>query len=419
MKIIGENTYRKIHVILLGLIAFTLPFPIILNSGLIILCATLSLIQGHLFKGIKNATKEPYALLLWLFFLLHIISGLLSNNHHEGFAIIERKASLFIFPFLIFSFQLSISEVKKICLFFISGILLAFTICIGYALYRFSFMASGSGVFFYQELASAISMNAVYLSAYSIIALHCVFYFAKEFRKLIVVTISFFLIVFCVLLNSKMMLACLCLGLIIFAFKKLKATTAILFSATVIGCMCLIGISVPKVKERVALEFNSNMAVVKQDTFRYDTPFTGTSLRIVFWRFSKEILMKQNGWVIGVHTGDFQDLLNQKYIRTGIYVGNPELKDTGYLGYGPHNQYIEVLLSLGITGLTIFLALLVYYFNWAWQTDNYLALQCILLFTFFFFSESVLSVNKGIVAFVFFTVLFQTLSPNKKKPDNK
>ena len=161
------------------------------------------------------------------------------------------------------------------------------------------------------------------------------------------------------------------------------------------------------------------MLVVKQGTFRYDTPFTGTSLRLVFWRFSNEIINENNGWVMGVHTGDFQDLLNEKYKRTGIYTGNPELKDTGYLGYGPHNQYIEVLLSLGFIGLTLFLILLILYVKKAWLTSNYPGLQCICLFLFFFITESVLSVNKGIVVFVFFTLLFYNLNVQSKHSEDK
>ena len=161
------------------------------------------------------------------------------------------------------------------------------------------------------------------------------------------------------------------------------------------------------------------MSVVKQGTFTYDTPFTGTSLRLVFWRFSNEIINENNGWLMGAHTGDFQDLLNEKYKRNGIYTGNPELKDTGYLGYGPHNQYIEVLLSLGITGLVVFIMMLIFYLKNAWVTNNYLGLQCICLFLFFFITESVLSVNKGIVVFVFFTLLLNNLNVQSKHSEDK
>ena len=419
MKFFEESRCRKIHVLLLGLIAFTLPFPIILNSTLIILCIALLIFQGSLIKAVQNASKNLYVILLWLLFLLYIISAFFSKNQHEGFAIIERKASFIILPLLIFAFPVSISEIKKICKLFVLGVILAFIICIGYAFYQVLFNSRELALFFYQKLTTVLSMNAVYMASYCIIALHIVLYFSKEYHIVLVLIVSVLLIIFCVLLNSKMMLVCLCLGLIIFAFKKLSRLKALLTSSIILASMFFIGVGVPKVKERITLEVNSNMSVIKQDTFRYDTPFTGTSLRLVFWRFSKEIIKENNGWLMGAHTGDFQDLLNEKYKRNGIYTGNLELKDTGYLGYGPHNQYIEVLLSLGIIGLIIFLILLILYLKKAWVTNNYLALQCILLFLFFFITESVLSVNKGVVVFLFFTLLFYNINTHSKHSENK
>ena len=419
MKFFEESTYRKIHILLLGLIAFTLPFSIILNSALIILCIALLILQGRFMKAFQNASKNLYVILLWLLFLLYVISAFLSKNQHEGFAIIERKASFIILPFLIFGFPISMPEIRKICELFVLGVLLAFTICLGYAFYQVVFNSRELELFFYQKLTTVLNMNAVYMASYCIIALHIALYFSKEHNKVLVAIVSASLIIFCILLNSKMMLVCLCLGLIIFAFKKLSRLKALLASSIILASMFFIGVGVPKVKERITLEVNSNMSVIKQDTFTYDTPFTGTSLRLVFWRFSKEIIKENNGWLMGAHTGDFQDLLNEKYKRTGIYTGNPELKDTGYLGYGPHNQYIEVLLSLGITGLVVFIMMLIFYLKNAWVTNNYLGLQCICLFLFFFITESVLSVNKGIVAFVFFTLLFYNLNTQPKQTEAK
>jgi O-antigen ligase len=329
------------------------------------------------------------------------------------------RLSFIILPFLIFGFPISMPEIKKICELFVLGVLLAFTICLGYAFYQVVFNSRELELFFYQKLTTVLNMNAVYMASYCIIALHIALYFSKEHNKVLVAIVSASLIIFCILLNSKMMLVCLCLGLIIFAFKKLSRLKALLASFIILASIFFIGVGVPKVKERITLEVNSNMSVVKQGTFTYDTPFTGTSLRLVFWRFSNEIINENNGWLMGVHTGDFQDLLNEKYKRTGIYIGNPELKDTGYIGYGPHNQYIEVLLSLGITGLVVFIMMLIFYLKNAWVTNNYLGLQCICLFLFFFITESVLSVNKGIVVFVFFTLLLNNLNVQSKHSEDK
>jgi len=95
-------------------------------------------------------------------------------------------------------------------------------------------------------------------------------------------------------------------------------------------------------------------------------------------------------------------VLNDYYTTYGIYTGNPDLGDTGYLGYNFHNQYLEVLVGTGIPGLLILLAILAGIFR---------AREKLLLFPFsvyiltfiFFMTESVLERQAGIV---FFTLLW-------------
>lgn len=415
MPLIKTHIQQKIHVIFLILIAITFPFSMQINTWAILGLGAFSLISGSLLSGIKTASKKPYVLLLWLFILIHLVSALLSKNMHEGLSIIERKGALFFLPMFILSNPISNIDIKKITLSFVIGIITAFIICLCWAVYQYAFVSHEIECFFYQKFSYIINMNAVYLSSYSVIAIHILLYYYNELNKYVTILSILLLILFCFLLSSKMMLACLAFGIIFFGFQKLKIMNAFVLVITVIGCMGFIIFTVPNIKQRISTEFQSNMSVVNQTHFTYDTPFTGTSLRIVFWKTSMEILNEKQAWLIGVHTGDFQDLLNEKYKEKGIYTGNPELKDTGYLGYGPHNQYIEILLSIGVLGLFVFICLLGYYVKTAWVLKNYLAFQFIFLFIFFFLSESVLSVNKGIVIFTFFSLLFLCLKPCTKE----
>lgn len=415
---IDTNKLQKVHVLLLGLVAGTLPLYMKWNTGLIILCAALSLINGKFFQGIREASQNRYAVLLWLFFLVHVISALCSRNTQEGFAIVERKSAFLVLPILFFSYELTARDIRRISSCFVMGVLVAFVICLFRAIYLYHYVAADTGLFFYQQLTSFFPLNAVYMSALSIIAIHIAFYYAEEYPKYSVILVIAALIVFCFLLDSRMMFVCLCLGLIILSFRTLNPKLALLFSILIVVVTSITILSIPRIKERIMQEMNSNMNIVSLEHFRYDTPFTGTSLRLVLWKFSLGLLNEHKAWVKGVDTGDFQDLMNEKYRQTGMYTGNPELRDTGYLGYGPHNQYIEILLTTGIAGLILFLFLLIHYFKQAWSKNHYLAFQSILLFSFFFFSESVLSVNKGIVPFVFLTLLFYPFNSKEIKRIN-
>jgi O-antigen ligase len=412
MKLKAEHSH-KIFVMLLGLVAFTLPFSIRINTWTIILCGLYVLWEGRVLAGLKAAMHKPYVWLLWLYFLLHVFSALLSNNHTEGWAIVERKASFFVFPFVFYSYSLTKEDIKKICSYFVVSVLMAFAACLSAALYNYYYLAPDYKFFFYQNFTTVLQINAVYLAAYCVIAMHMVVYFYKEVNRVLVYLALIALVMFCIMLNSKMMLACLCIGFIIYGFLGFTRKSAWLVSGCVLAGVISAVYFILPVRERIMKEVNTNMSVVQQDQYMYDTPFTGASLRLVLWKFSVESIQEHNAWIKGVSTGDFQDILNKKYHQKGLYTGNAMHGDTGYLGYGPHSQYVEVFLSLGLTGIIVFVSLLFYYVRNAWLTLNYMALQCVLLFILFFFSESVLSVNKGIVPFAFFTLLFIQMAPGQ------
>lgn len=394
---------------LVALMAFSMPFSIKANTWLILLCALHYVCDRALLQKARFVIKDTYVQLLFLFFLAHIISYFLSTNKAEGFAILERRASLVILPFLLYGHHKT--EIKKIALWFVSGVIASFFVCIIHAFVQYS-SDKDVGVFFYHQLASAVDFNAVYMAAYCLISLHVLLYYFKSLPKILSVTGMVVVLTFCLLLNSKMMLFILFIGLALYSFSFFSKKTAVILSLVVLSVISGAGFGVPKIKERISIELTSNFHVVQQDTFSYDTPFTGTSLRLLFWKFAFGIQSQRKAWLTGVNTGDFQDILNKKYIETNLYTGNPELHDTGYLGYGPHNQYIEVLFSMGLVALVLFLYLLIHYLKNAIRQNNYLGMQIMIVFMLFFFSESALSVNKGIVPFVFFTVLFLTLKTN-------
>jgi O-antigen ligase len=120
-----------------------------------------------------------------------------------------------------------------------------------------------------------------------------------------------------------------------------------------------------------------------------------------------------------VGVGDFQDLLNQKYTERGLYIGNKQLGDTGYIGYGPHNQWVETFISMGLLGLLYFIFLVSFVFNHYKKQGNVLSILFFMIFIMVSFTECVLSTNKGIVFFAFFICLFngyncRTISSNDR-----
>ncbi len=165
-------------------------------------------------------------------------------------------------------------------------------------------------------------------------------------------------------------------------------------------------ISIPQTRKRISFERTSDFEVLHQNQIKYNTHFTGTTLRVLIWKYCFAIQKNENAFLTGTGIGDFQDKLNKQYSSVGMYTGNPKLHDRGYLGYGPHNEYIEVLFSLGIFAL--FLLVFIFYkqIQAALHFDHYLFMQLMLLMVLFCITESVISTDKGIVFYLFFATIF-------------
>lgn len=403
-----QEVHQHIHFWLLLAIAFTMPFSIKINSALIIGCLANHVVEGKLLFHLKNTWSNAVNRYMLLFYALHVLSILFSSDVTEAGAILERKLVLLVFPLVLFK-PINQQQFKMIAYAFSAGVVTALVYCIGAA--TGEYIATGkTEVFFYHTLAEQINIHAVYLAAYAVFAMWMlidIYNTAAMVMRIVLAATMLFLAIGVVLLSSKMMLAVLCLGVFYMLVKKYAWSNLqkgiLIISLIILG---IITLCLPQVRGRFSTEINSNFSVVKQTTYRYDTPFTGTTLRLVIWKYCLVILSREKAWITGVGTGDGQQLLDEQYKQVNMYTGNPELKDTGYLGYGPHNQYVETIYSLGIIGLIALLLLLGHQVIKAFKSRNTLFIAFVALNMLFFISESALSTNKGIVFYVFFSTVF-------------
>lgn len=403
-----QEVHQHIHFWLLLAIAFTMPFAIKINSLFIIGCLVNHIVEGKLLFHLKNTWSNVVNRYMLLFYALHVLSLFFSANVAESGAVLERKLVLLVFPLVMFK-PIHQQQFKAIVFAFTAGVVMALTYCIGAATNQY-LITGKTAVFFYHALAEQINIHAVYLAAYAVFALFMLIYIYHTMAmitRIILVTTMLFLAIGVVLLSSKMMLAILCLGMFYMLVKKYAWSSLqkgmLITSLTILGIIILL---LPQVRGRFSTEFNSNFSVVKQTTYRYDTPFTGTTLRLVIWKYCFVILSREKAWITGVGTGDGQQLLDKQYKLVNMYTGNPELNDTGYLGYDSHNQYVETVFSLGIIGLATLLLLLGHQVIQAFKSRNPLFITFVFLNMLFFISESALSTNKGIVFYVFFSMVF-------------
>lgn len=400
-----RNNHKQIHLLFLMLIAFTLPFSIKLNSFIIVLAVINVLFVSKTNVNLWLVMKDKLFILFSSLFVLYILSAFLSSNFTEGMHIIERRACLIALPLIILYYKLEWKEIKWILISFTTAILIGFVICIFNAISRY-FINSNSEVFFYHQLSSILQMNAVYLSAYTLIAIQFLLYSLDDFSRVISFCSIICLSIFCILLNSKLMLLLLLFTFIFWMIKSNSFKYKYLLSAGLLVIVVLSLFFIPNVKNRFRTELDSSLSVVSLQKFNYDTPFTGITFRLTVWKICFEKIKADGKWLLGYHVGDFQDVINSEYKRKNIFLGDNISKTTGYFGYGPHNQYIEMLFSVGIFGLMLFFYLLINIINCFYRHKNHLGIHLIALFLIFFCTESVLSTNKGIICFSYFVLLY-------------
>lgn len=140
-------------------------------------------------------------------------------------------------------------------------------------------------------------------------------------------------------------------------------------------------------------------------TFNKGMYFDGLSLRLIYVRFSMEMMKEDGNYLLGVGTGDADTLLKQKILAYDMYKGDGVKNKEGYLKYGFHNELLQKFVQLGIIGLSVFIAIIVYCWYMAIRYRNRILLHLLLVFTLSFFTDTLLEQQFGLVIFFTFTCL--------------
>jgi O-antigen ligase len=120
-------------------------------------------------------------------------------------------------------------------------------------------------------------------------------------------------------------------------------------------------------------------------------------------------LVKQH-WLSGIGPGRVQPVMEAESAARGI--------PTAY--HDPHNEYVYQWLCFGIAGIVIFVATLLMHFRQSIRAGDHLYLYLLILFCATFFTETVLSLQRGILLYSVFTaLLFYYGSDNGKLRANE
>jgi len=416
---------KRHYYLTLAVIATTLFSWFNCNSYLIILLVVCRLVDGGPRTTIKTAFSNKYFLAYFSVFLLEFIGLFYTHHLFTGWKHVESKATLVAIPFILcagpFADQAGYRRLRFAYCYLLAGVCMY---CLVMACVEFHWQHD-FGVFFYHSLTSAVSVNAVFFSAYVIIAILFLLYYpddpvAGRFPGPVVarwlrITLILFFTGMMILLSSRLLVLFLIAIFIGWLAGQWRREMKVRKVAG-IGLLIIMGAGLLAFTDnpfsRRCRDLHPALLVQRMSSpgdgpmSRRRLPeaahsrFDGLCLRLFMWQYAFEILQEHRAWVFGVSAGDSQELLDQKYLDAGM--------SQGYLGYNFHNEYIEVLVRSGSFGAGIFMICVVWLFGAARSATTPTAGFIVAMVLLLFLTESALEMQHTLFLFAFFPILTGT-----------
>jgi O-antigen ligase len=390
-------------------IIYSFFFWTLLNSiCCILLFAAWLLLAGKSFDLSSHRTR-----LTLLFFSLYLVllAGIFyTSNMTEGLSRLQEKVPILIFP-LIFGTTsfLTARLVKKIATHFMIGAAISACSSLCYGLWQYAHSGQIGDITArhllvfpdsYPYLLGLSSLLAIIMILSGAASLPSRY---KWLRQGIIGILSIHII----LLGTRVIIACWTITILIAIFMGIRGLVQrllIFFALT--GLAILIIATIPPLHQQWK-EFTDppekSTIPLDQDA-SLGKSWGGKSIREAIWKCGSDIV--RDHWLIGVGTGDIQDSLQQAYENRRFYFASR------YNRYNAHNEYLQMLIGHGITGLCILVLCLAvplqklvasFKVNDSIRTCYFvfLCLFCVICFT-----EVILDINKGVIWYSFFNSVF-------------
>lgn len=403
------STLCKENAILLFSLFPLLPFRL---KGLPVFCFfILSLFAFRRFRF-----KREYNILInSSIFLLNLISLIYSENLTIALAFLESSLSILVIPlsFYLISNNSNISNViinsefkiHKIFILSASVVsILIFVKSLNYGDYINSkidlsllLLNLDQGFFWLKE-------HAIYLSIYISISLLMIINLILKSGKKNKVLLSLnavLQIVVLFLLSRKGVIISFVFASLIITFLESKNKIKVVKTLSIITGVAFLFLIylTPDTIKRFKEVFDSK-------SYKRVENFSSTSIRFGIYSCSFEKINESK--VIGFGIGDVQQTL------TDCYEQKSEVLFEGK--YNSHNQYLSILLSLGLLGFVIFVVIIIYNLNVYSKMKDYFATSLMFMFLFIMMFENILERQSGVILFAFFSnyYLFKNLRRSKE-----
>ena len=370
--------------------------------------------------------QRPYIVLMLLFLGYELISLAFSENTARGLHYLKIHLPLLLFPASLGLITLSRTFRDKILLGFAIITTIIGLACLLFSVYQYN-QGPRSDIYYNDNLTMLLKRQSIYIAAAVNIAIFIFGYFIAfkrlAFKPLMLLAIGF-LAVFSYLLASRVNLIILALATIGFSFHYIFSRKRIMEGIALVMGLFLAGFLIGKFfpatlnryKELTFSKFNyENTGPESHFNVKATADqWNGANFRLAAWNCGWEVF-KENP-LSGTGIGDKEVALRKKYAEKNFHFALKTDKNV-------HNNYLDLLFSLGIVGLMIFL------FAWLilplWQAlkfRDYLSVLIILTFALVWVSEVYFNRNFGAMIVGFFIPFlladkFKTLSAASDQSD--
>lgn len=379
--------------------AFLLP---VTKRGIPLVIAAMVVLRGwQLLTGdraLRDADKSTRmtSLAMALYFALHLLGMIWTEDLASGWKEIEYKLSFAVFPLLL-GWRISRDESlpSKVSAAFVAGCLAFMSWTLVNAGWR-SFQGEESGVWFYSELS--MHFHPSYTAMYVSFALLLWVYLFKSGQWWWHVAAAVVLLLYIGLLSSKagMISSGLALGMAgLLLWQSQNKRKAAIFLAFSLPLFAINALYSPGLNSRI------NAAI--EDTRQTNTPSaadtlaseSSTNLRLSALQAGMDAVLENP---FGAGTGDLDQAMQEQYIRQGaIFAAKKKLN--------PHNQILSTGIALGWPGILSLLALFWIGLRCAWRNNHYVFLGFVLIVAMNLLFESMLEMQGGIVFFCFWMLI--------------
>jgi O-antigen ligase len=400
-----KKTISKYYLIPLYALSFFIPlFPKLL-PWITVFVILFVLLEEKIIADFKKIVKNLYLILFIAVYFIYLIGMIYSENKSFGWSDLGMKFSLLLFPLILAGDKINLRiNYKWILHAFAIGCFLSAVILVTRACYLYLFQQENA--FFYEKFS--FHFHPTYLALYFNFAIAILLLgdeITGKYVSLLRVIFILFLSFSVILLSSKAGILGLVLvyliSFIILAVSR-KRTKFFFLLVIILGIIYFL--------VNYSMDQNQNrFKILKQKLNEKDldkTSAESSTARIFVWKSCIELIKEHP--VFGVGTGDIKDELIKTYQQNGIL---------GALAnrLNAHNQFLQTGVALGIVGLSILLASLLFPLVRFFILKEWLSFIFLLLIIFNFLFESMLERQDGIMFFAFFNSLLFYYSKGKEK----